>query len=188
MANISAAVVFLPELTTNFGQHGSDECFCEAMYGEVKPWGCKWFQLWRQHIEAAVSRSQRLQVFFFSGHCGAGKIASWAACATDAAKRDSFWPRRAAFLESLPPAEQASLEALPSEPYTSKTLPGTEMSLRWDEEQRLFMASLPEADRDFLEGHIGLGNSQKAEVAWLEKMGYEYEELDVSAFAPGPSR
>lgn len=28
----------------------------------------------------------------------------------------------------------------------------------------------------------GLGGSQKAEVAWLDKMGYQYEELDVSAF------
>ena len=30
----SAAVVFLPEHTANFGKHGS-ECYCVAMYGEV---------------------------------------------------------------------------------------------------------------------------------------------------------
>ena len=48
------------------------------------------------------------------------------------------------------------------------------------------MASLPEHDRQFLEMHKGLGNSQKAEVAWLEKMGYDYEELDVMGFSsPG---
>ena len=41
------------------------------------------------------------------------------------------------------------------------------------------MASLSAEDRAFLEGHIGLGNSQKAEVAWLEEMGYDYEELDI---------
>ena len=29
---------------------------------------------------------------------------------------------------------------------------------------------------------VGLGGSQKAEVAWLEKMGYAYEELDVRDF------
>jgi hypothetical protein len=45
------------------------------------------------------------------------------------------------------------------------------------------MASLSEDDRAFLEGHKGLGNSQKAEVAWLERRGYEYEELDVRDFS-----
>ena len=28
----------------------------------------------------------------------------------------------------------------------------------------------------------GLGNSQKAEVAWLEEQGYAYEEREVGAF------
>ena len=45
------------------------------------------------------------------------------------------------------------------------------------------MAWLPEEDRQFLDMHKGLGNSQKAEVAWLEMMGYEYEELDVRSFS-----
>jgi hypothetical protein len=39
--SISAAVVFLPEMTLDFGRHGSDKCYCVDMYGEVKPWGCK---------------------------------------------------------------------------------------------------------------------------------------------------
>jgi hypothetical protein len=30
-----------------------------------------------------------------------------------------------------------------------------------------------------------IGNSQKAEVAWLEEMGYAYEELDVRDFVGG---
>ena len=112
----------------------------------------------------------------------AGKIESWAACRDDAIRRDSFWPLKKRFLQSLPPAEQARLQALSGEPETSAQLPGTERSERYDEEERLFMASLPEGDRRFLEGHVGLGNSQKAEVAWLEEMGYDYEELDVRAF------
>ena len=33
-----------------------------------------------------------------------------------------------------------------------------------------------------MERHKGLGNSQKAEVAWLEKQGYAYEEVDVRDF------
>ena len=32
---LSAAVVFMPEHTLNFGEHGSDKCYCDAMYGEV---------------------------------------------------------------------------------------------------------------------------------------------------------
>jgi hypothetical protein len=60
--------------------------------------------------------------------------------------------------------------------------PGSE---RGDEEERLFSASLSGEDRRFYEGHKGLGNSQKAEVAWLEEMGHEYEELDVRDFVGG---
>ena len=113
--------------------------------------------------------------------CTAGKIASWEACKDDAIRRDSFWPRRQAFLEALPPAEQERLEKLSAEPRDDSKgeAPG---SARGDEEERLFMASLSEEERRFVEGHKGLGNSQKAEVAWLEKQGYAYEEVDVRDF------
>ena len=43
-----------------------------------------------------------------------------------------------------------------------------------------FLAWLPEEDRKFLLAAEGLGNSQKAEVAWLERKGYRYVERDVS--------
>jgi hypothetical protein len=52
-------------------------------------------------------------------------------------------------------------------------------SARSDEEERLFVATLSEEDQRFYEEHRGLGNSQKAEVAWLEQMGYDFEEVDV---------
>jgi hypothetical protein len=55
-------------------------------------------------------------------------------------------------------------------------------SQRQDEEERLFMESLSTEDREFLQSHKGLGNSQKAEVAWLEKEGLAYEEIDVRDF------
>ena len=42
-----------------------------------------------------------------------------------------------------------------------------------------FLASLSPAELHCLRG---LGGSQKAEVAWLDKMGYKYKELDVSDF------
>jgi hypothetical protein len=46
----------------------------------------------------------------------------------------------------------------------------------------MFVCALQEDDRCFYERHRGLGNSQKAEVAWLEEMGYDYEEVDVRCF------
>ena len=44
------------------------------------------------------------------------------------------------------------------------------------------MASLSASDRAYLEGGKGLGNSQKAEVAWLEREGIAFEEVDVRDF------
>ena len=40
-SQLSAAVVFMPEHTLAYGQHGDDKCFCFEMYGMIKPWGCK---------------------------------------------------------------------------------------------------------------------------------------------------
>ena len=155
--------------------------YCVEMYGEVKPWGCKWFQLWRQHVKTAVARHQKLQVFYFNGLIGKGKIAGWGACSDDAVRRDSFLSKKAQFLAHLPEGEKERLAASSSEPRddTQGAEPGSE---RADEEERLFLGSLSVPDRGFWVGHRGLGNSQKAEVAWLEKEGCEYEEKDVRSF------
>ena len=37
-AQISAAVVFLPEHTVHYGKHRSEKCHCIDIYGELKPW------------------------------------------------------------------------------------------------------------------------------------------------------
>ena len=47
------------------------------------------------------------------------------------------------------------------------------------EKQRLFLQWLPAEDRSCLEESEGLGNSQKAEVAWLERKGYPFTEVDI---------
>jgi hypothetical protein len=96
-------------------------------------------------------------------------------------KRYSFGDRRQCFLQGLPQAEKDRLRELDSTQRDDAKgeEPGSE---RGDEEERLFMASLSGEDRAFLEGHKGLGNSQKAEVAWLEKCGYPCEECDVRDF------
>jgi hypothetical protein len=156
------------------------------MYGEKKDWGCKWFQLWREHITNAVSLNQRLQVFFSEGLVGKGKIeptstmTAWKACCADSTRRDKLYAMKSASIKSLP-QEKTRLDELSNETRDDSMgeAPGSE---RGDEEDRLFLASLSEEDRRFYKGHKGLGNSQKAEVAWLEEMGYAYEELDVRDF------
>ena len=45
----------------------------------------------------------------------------------------------------------------------------------------------PTTQRQYLEEQKGLGTSQKAEVAWLDRCGYDYEELDVRDFAALPT-
>jgi hypothetical protein len=157
------------------------------MYGEKPEWGCKWFQLWREHIKTAVARNQRLQVFYQAHHVGKGKIQStstmtaWELCSKDAARRGKLARKRQYFLQTLPPQEQARLEELSTKPRDDARgeMPG---SVRGDEEERMFMLALSEDERSFCKGHKGLGNSQKAEVAWLEKVGCEYDEVDVRDF------
>jgi hypothetical protein len=122
-----------------------------------------WFELWRCRIEEAVSRQQALQVYFFENLRGRGRIASWQACAKDALRRDSFNRQRQQFLLSLSTEEKQRL-ALLSGDLRDDSKGETPGSRRYDEQEKLFMASLSECDRVFLEGHKGLGNSQKAEV------------------------
>ena len=76
-------------------------------------------------------------------------------------------------------ALSVEVEAVEARGESAEEEPGTE---RGDEEELLFVASLTEAERAFWIGHRGLGNSQKAEVAWLEQQGYEYEEREVRSF------
>ena len=111
----------------------------------------------------------------------AGKIDGWAACKDDAAYRSSFWQAKQAFLQYLPPEELVRLDELSSAPRDDSKgeVPGSE---RGDEEERLFLESLSDEERQYLEEQKGLGTSQKAEVAWLDRHGYLYEELDVREF------
>jgi hypothetical protein len=160
------------------------------MYGETKEWGCKWFQLWCEHIMKAVSLDQRLQVFFFEGLSGKGKIdptptmTAWEACSADAIRREKLAGRKRQFLKALLLQENTRLDRLSNEARDDSIgeAPGSE---KGDKEECMFVASLSEDDRGFYEAHKGLGNSQKAEVAWLEEMGYAYEELDVRDFGGG---
>ena len=103
---------------------------------QVKPWGCKWFQLWREAIETAVKNDQTLQVYFFAGRVGQGKVSSWSALRDNATRRDALSSRKEKFLQTLPAAEKARLETLRDEEETSSAFSTTERSERWDEEVR----------------------------------------------------
>ena len=61
--SVSAAVVFLPEGTSDFGKHGGDRCYCEDMYGAIKPWGCKVSGLfYLLYVVAQLSRAFRFSL------------------------------------------------------------------------------------------------------------------------------
>ncbi|CAE7609521.1 unnamed protein product [Symbiodinium natans] len=187
--DVSAAVVFLPEGTDDYGVHDNiptDEglygtCWCTPLYGEEKPWGCRWFSNWKENIETAVQSEAVLEVYYFVEHVGRGKVASFNAAGDENLKRETLNQKQKRF-EQSPEFKQALDAGLGN---LSKDLRGDSSSPYSREVRRLFLASLPEPERRFLEDFEGLGNSQKAEVAWLERKGYAYQEVDVSVWLRG---
>ena len=189
---ISAAVVFLPKGSPNFGRHDPiptseglwGDCWCFPLYGEQKPWGCRWWTLWSANIEKAVHCGVELQVFFFENMKGQGKVQSFATAGAEHCQRERIWQKKETFLESVAYREAvaAGLDSL------SKDAGEDSSSQHGRELQRLFWAWLPEEDRDFLAASEGLGNSQKAEVAWLERKGYQYTQVDIIEFNQSSKR
>ncbi len=71
-ALVSTACVFLPAGSVRHGRHTPDEesagrCFCYALYGEPKPWGCRWFNLWRKQVDQAQKMGLKLMVVHKNG-------------------------------------------------------------------------------------------------------------------------
>ena len=184
---ISAAVVFLPKGSPNFGQHDPipsseallGDCWCFPLYGEQKPWGCRWWTLWAANIEKAVRCGVELQVFFFENMKGQGKVQSFATAGAEHCQRERIWQKKEEFKESV-----AYREAVASGLDSLSKDAGEDSSSQHSRElQRLFWAWLPKEDREFLAASEGLGNSQKAEVAWLERKGYKYTQVDIIQFS-----
>jgi hypothetical protein len=71
IAAVSVACVFLPMLTPRFGTHEIDhegkegKCYCHALYGVKKVWGCSWWLEWKKNMLLACDRGQIFQVFYF---------------------------------------------------------------------------------------------------------------------------
>ena len=122
-----------------------------------------------------------LEVYYFQNHVGKGKVDSFDTAGDDNLERERLNRKQEEFEKSpqFRQAMDAGLGNLSEQPR------GDGSSQYSREARRLFLASLPEAERQFLAASEGLGNSQKAEVAWLEKKGYAYWEVDVSTWLPG---
>ena len=186
--SISAAVVFLPEGSEHFGRHDpipeeeklQGSCWCVQLYGEAKPWGCHWWTTWIENIEKAHEEGAEMEVYFFKGMKGRGKVRDFSTAGKENLRREAIQEKKQKqdFLQSHAFSEAChrGLECLSKEPR------GDSSSQYSREVQRLFLAWLPEEERRFMEASEGLGNSQKAEVAWLERKGYAYTEVEVDIF------
>jgi hypothetical protein len=111
------------------------------------------FEAWKDNVLKAHALKQRMVVFFFPKQVGAGKIA-WDECAEHARLRDKV-------MADWPKDEAGWPKQMSAE------------------EEAEYREVLPERERVCIEG---LGGSQKAEVAWLDKQGIPYDELDVGDF------
>ena len=79
--NVSAAVVFLPEGSKHFGRHDSipeeesleGSCWCVPLYGEQKPWGCRWWTMWIKKHRGSCSTRCRIRSLFLCRDEGKGQ-------------------------------------------------------------------------------------------------------------------
>ena len=186
--DVSAAVVFLPDGTEDHGQHDpipeaeglEGRCWCTPLYGEEKPWGCRWWSRWLKNVEIAVESGAELEVYFMANLVGRGKVESFQTAGKDQKQvqgKLTQFKDSPHYLEAV----AAGLNGLSREPREDSTS-------RYSRElHRLFLAWLPAEEAEILQASEGLGNSQKAEVAWLERKGYQYREVDVSTWLTGNS-
>eukprot|EP00435_Cladocopium_sp_Y103_P053118 s1038_g16.t3 len=143
-----------------------------------------WDALWINNIEEAVQQGAELEVYFFAGMKGKGKVQHFLTAGQEHMRREAIQGKKKQFLKSgdFCDALHEGIDGLRKEPR------GDSSSQYSREVHRLFLASLSEEDRNFLEASEGLGNSQKAEVAWLDKKGYAYTEASLRMAALAASR
>ena len=187
--DVSAAVVFLPDGTAEFGEHSDipesepfeGQCWCLPLYGERKPWGCRWFELWIANVQQAAEAGAELEVYFFANMVGMGKVKDFATAGADNLRREQVNATKRVFFcsEGFRAALDAGLSGLSRQARADSSSPCDR------EVHRLFLEWLTDQDREFLEGSEGLGNSQKAEVAWLEYKKYPYVQRDVADWLAG---
>lgn len=107
---------------------------------------------------------------------GKGKVQNFLTAGQEHLRREALHRQRCEFIAKSAEFQIAVKEGIEG---LSTELRGDSSSQYSREVQRLFLAWLSEEDREFMEASEGLGNSQKAEVAWLERKGYSYSEVEV---------
>ena len=125
-----------------------------------------------------VDRKHRKSAWWRRGNGGLkgkGKVQDFSTAGEEHLRREAIQAKKRHFLQSqaFSNACDEGIEGLSKDPR------GDSSSQYSREVQRLFLAWLPEEERHFMEASEGLGNSPKAEVAWLERKGYAYTEVEV---------
>ena len=107
-----------------------------------------------------------MEVYFFKGMKRRGKVRDFSTAGNENLRREAIQEKQKDFLQSQAFSEAChqGIECLSKEPREDS-------SSQYSREERHFM-----------EASEGLGNSQKAEVAWLERKGYAYTEVEVDIF------
>ena len=152
------------------------ECWCVPLYGEKKEWGCRWWSRWIANIEIAVKNKAKLEVYYFASAVSKGKAQNFETVGEENLRREQISKRRRKFRKSrnFRDAVRTGLRNL------SEKSEGDGSSPYCREVNRLFLEWLPRDDCEFVVAAEGLGTSQKAEVAWLERKGCNYPAKDVS--------
>ncbi|CAE7479017.1 unnamed protein product [Symbiodinium sp. CCMP2456] len=187
---LSAAVVFLrddiPEhVAIPLEEEIPGDCWCYALFGQQKQCGCRWFSIWTQNVDEAVKQGAQLHVYYCRNSVGKGKAQSFQTLAAEHERREKLNQLFEQFQHSgeFQALRMAGLDNLSREA-------GEDGTSRYSREvRRLFRDSgrLSEEDAQFLRSSAGLEDIQKAQVAWLERKGYRYSELDVGIWlAPLP--
>ena len=122
-----------------------------------------------------MKKGAELQVYFFDKMKGKGKVETFATAGDEHLRREQIFRRKGEFKNSQ--EFKSALTAGLGELSKKKCGDGSSQYSR--EEHRLFLSWIDDEDREFLVSSEGLGNSQKAEVAWLQRKGYAFTELEV---------
>ena len=134
-------------------------------------------------MKRAAEAGAVLEVYFFADMVGMGKVDYFATAGVENLRREHLLARKKEFTQSpdFRAALDSGLDGLARQPRADSSSPYER------EVRRLFLAWLSDSDREFLEASEGLGNSQKAEVAWLEYKKYPYVQRDVADWLQIPS-
>ena len=172
----SAAVVFLPEGTKEFGKHSNiphseglvGDCWCTPLYGEQKPWGCKWWALWIENVEKAVQFGAELHVYFFRQACGQGKVENFDTAGHENLRREAIIARMHEFEESeeYRCANEAGIENL------CRNRRHDSSSQHSREKHRLFLQWLPVEDGRCLKESEGQAAKWYAVVLHFWSFGF----------------